>query len=177
MTTPSTTVHPDRVPLRLRIGPRPGHDVLDGGWWPQSRDLAVELADLVDHFPHEVGRPVRVGYAEPDWDRPPRRVAHAGGTLEVAPLAGEERSLVRLTLADDRILTLLVVPPAFTAAQGDEALLAAATPGNSDPAAVVLATVAAGTEVDPDSYWTDRGDAWWGPNPVPPSSRLAPGPA
>jgi hypothetical protein len=48
-----------RGALRLRMSEHPGTDSLDGGWWPQSRDLAVELADLVDHFPTRYGRMVR----------------------------------------------------------------------------------------------------------------------
>ena len=59
---------PARVPLRLELRPLgvPGH--VDGGWWPQSRDLQVEAADLVDHFPVEVGRINRLLFSRPDWD-------------------------------------------------------------------------------------------------------------
>ena len=37
--------------LRLTMGAAAGKDRLDGGWWPHSRDLSTELADLVDSFP------------------------------------------------------------------------------------------------------------------------------
>ena len=57
-----------RVPLRLRMVEHVGRDQLDGGWWPQSRDLAVELADLVEHLPPQYGRVVRAVYSPPDWD-------------------------------------------------------------------------------------------------------------
>src|SRR5690349_3595217 len=50
---------PSRGPLRLRMTEHPGRSYLDGGWWPQSRDLSRELADLVDHFPGAFGRIVR----------------------------------------------------------------------------------------------------------------------
>ena len=48
------------------MGDHPGRDHLDGGWWPQSRDLAVELADLVDHFPQAHGRIQRAVYSPPE---------------------------------------------------------------------------------------------------------------
>ena len=40
-----------RLPLRLRMTEHTGKHPLDGGWWPQSRDLTTELGDLVDNFP------------------------------------------------------------------------------------------------------------------------------
>lgn len=43
-----------RGPLRLNMAEDPGRNRLDGAWWPQTRDLEVELADLVDNwFPDE----------------------------------------------------------------------------------------------------------------------------
>ena len=42
--TPSTS--PDtRVPLRLALTRGDQKQVLDGAWWPQSRDLPTELAE------------------------------------------------------------------------------------------------------------------------------------
>ncbi|WP_392391006.1 DUF5994 family protein [Nocardioides sp. LHD-245] len=61
MTTPGTAVPPVAGPLppRLRRGRTMGVDRLDGGWWPRSGDLTVELAGLVDYLPAELGRVVR----------------------------------------------------------------------------------------------------------------------
>lgn len=45
-----------RLPLRLGL-----HDnattYLHGAWWPRSRNLRAEAADLVDNFPPAAGRP------------------------------------------------------------------------------------------------------------------------
>jgi uncharacterized protein DUF5994 len=41
------------------MGEAPTQGGLQGGWWPQSRDLAVQLADHVGHLPPEWGRIVR----------------------------------------------------------------------------------------------------------------------
>lgn len=117
-----------RVGLRLRISEQPGRDALDGAWWPQSRDLAVELADLVDHFPSEQGRIVRALYSPPDWDSPPRRVPVAGGYVKVGCFPRDDTHVLDLRMsqrARRQALRLLVVPPGLSEDEGDDALAAA----------------------------------------------------
>lgn len=163
-----------RVPLRLRMGNHPGRDRLDGGWWPQSRDLAVELADLVDHFPPAYGRVGRALYSAPDWDAPPRRIPVGDRDLKVGCFPRDDTHLIDLTMADRTVLRLLVVPPGLSAAQGEEALLAAATPGNEHTAASLLDAATESAEVDPADHWSDDGGAWWHPHPTAPSYRNEP---
>ena len=160
-----------RVPLRLRMAEHPGHDHLDGGWWPQSRDLAIELADLVDHFPAALGQIVRAVYSPPDWDPAPRRIATAHGYVKVGSFPRDDTHLVLLKTSDRNVLRILVVPPEMSADQGSEALLAAATRGNSEPPESLLATVTEYPDVDPFDHWSDDGGSWWGPHPTPPSFR------
>jgi len=165
----------DRVTLRLRIGEHPGQDRLDGGWWPQSRDLAVELADLVGHFPSGHGRVVRALYSPPDWDFPPRRVPVGARHVKVGCFPRDDTHLIDLTMLDRsmlRRLRLLVVPPGLSAGQGEEALLAAATPGNDHPASSLLDTVTEFPDVDPADQWSDDGSSWWHPSPTAPSFRV-----
>jgi len=59
--------------LRLRLSPSIGQGVLDGAWWPFSRDLSAEVLDIVDHFPASFDRIRRVVYSTPDWDAPEDR--------------------------------------------------------------------------------------------------------
>lgn len=148
--------HDDREPLRLRLVDEPGRDALDGGWWPQSRDLAVELADLVDHFPAGYDRIMRALYSPPDWDGHLRRVPIARGQLKVGSFPRDDTHLMLLTTnsGDRRVLRLLVVPPELSAAQGEEAMLAAASRGNAHTAAELLATVTEHPEVDPRDHWS-----------------------
>jgi hypothetical protein len=148
-----------------------GRSHLDGGWWPHSRDLAIELADLVDNFPARLGRIVRALHSPPDWDRAPRRVPVAGGYVDVGSLPGDDGHLMHLTTSARIVLRVLVVPPGFTEDQGVEALLAAATPGNDHSAADLLEEVTDSPDVDPMDHWTDDGGSWWGPSAVPPSFR------
>jgi hypothetical protein len=134
----------------------PGRDTLDGGWWPQSRDLAVELADLTDHFPPELGRIQRAVFSPPDWDPAPRRIPVGRGRfLKVGFLPGDDTHVIILSTSDRLTLRVLVVPPGFTADQGDEAMTAAATSGNSHSAASLLETVLDEPDRDPRDRWTD----------------------
>jgi hypothetical protein len=175
MTTSNGPIHSSetrplsRGPLRLNLAEDPGKNRLDGGWWPQSRDLAVELADLVDHFPSRSGRIVRALFSPPDWDPAPRRIPVAGGHVKVGSFPRDDSHLIHLTMADRTVLYVLVVPPGVTDDQGAEALLAAATSGNAHSAADLLEEVAESPDVDPRDRWTDRGESWLGPSPVSPS--------
>jgi hypothetical protein len=191
MTTPGTPVlpfagtpesdipapRPDRTALRLRMGRTMGVDRLDGGWWPQSRDLAVELADLVDHFPADRGRVVRALFSPPDWDPAPRRVPVGTGYVKVGSFPRDDTHLIELKTSDRTVLHVLVVPPGFSEDQGTEALLAAATPGNSHAAGDLLSVVSEHPDVDPADHWDDDGGAWWGEDRSAPSFRADPGAA
>jgi len=168
---PSDSDPPRRGPLRLSLAAGAGRNRLDGAWWPRTRDLVVELADLVDHFPEGTARIVGASCSTADWDRPPRRVAVAGGHVQVGALPHDDLHLTRLTLADRTVLQVLVVPPGFTDDQGAEALLAAAAAGNAHSAAELLEEVTDSPDDDPRDRWTDHGDSWWEPAAGPPSFR------
>jgi len=168
---PSEIHSPSRGPLRLRMAEHPGRDQLDGGWWPHSRDPAVELADLVDQVPTRSGRIVRASISPLDWEPAPRRIAVVGGFVNIGSLPGDDRHLVRLETADRTVLHVLVVPPGFTDAQGAEALLAAATSGNAHSASDLLREVTELPDVDPSDLWSDDGKSWWEPHAVAPSFR------
>lgn len=150
---PAAEVRSTRLPLRLRMVEHVGRDRLDGGWWPQSRDLAVELADLVEHLPQQYGRVVRAVYSPPDWDGAPRRVPVPGGYVKVGSFPRDDTHVIHLKTYDHNVLQVLVVPPQFTDDQGDEALLAAASPGNSHSAGEVLDHVTEHPDVDPADHW------------------------
>lgn len=148
-TQPST-----RSFLRLRLATYPGRDELDGGWWPQSRDLAVELADLVDNFPVEFGSIRRAVFSPPDWDLAPRRIPVARGTIKVGSYPKDDTHMILLKTADHRILRILVVPPTLSASEAEEALLASSTSGNAHSATSLLQTVTDHTDSAVDDHWT-----------------------
>lgn len=128
MTTTDDASVTTRVPLRLRLSDPDRPQPLDGGWWPQTRDLSVEMADLVDHFPAETGRIVRAVYSPPDWDDAPKRVTTARGYIETAAVPRDPTPVIMLTTSDRRKLCLVVIPAEFSTAEGESALEAAVTP-------------------------------------------------
>ena len=121
MSSPTPSPSLTRVPLRLRLADAPGPRKLDGGWWPQSRDLATELADLVDHVPAPL-RVSRAVFSPPDWDDHPRRVPVDGRYVKVGSFPHDDTHLLLLTLSDATVLRLLVVPPTQDETQAEEAL-------------------------------------------------------
>ena len=140
--------------LRLSLGDHPGRDRLDGGWWPHSRDLATEFAQLVSGFPRERGRVVRGLYSPPDWDLAPRRVQVGAGYVKVGHFPRDDTHLMYVTTSDRTVYCLLVVPPGLDPAQGEEALLAASTRGNRHDARDLLEVVTNEAAFDPGGVWT-----------------------
>ena len=159
---PAPTPAVDRGPLRLRLVTPPGPGHLDGGWWPRGRDLATEVADLVDHFPAHLGRITRVLYSPPDWDGVVPQVRVAGRQVKTGSFPHDDTHQVDVRTTDRTTLRLLVVPPGFNDADGEEALLAASTRGNAHPAGDLLRAVIEAPDVDPRDRWREDGSAGWG---------------
>ncbi|GAA1909581.1 hypothetical protein GCM10009737_08600 [Nocardioides lentus] len=104
-----------RGPLRLALRAPARGTPLDGAWHPRSRDLAVEVADLVDHFPVSAGRVGRLLFSRPDWDSEPgerslRRITAARGAVKVGSFPRDDTHLMIVKLSPDHALRLLVVP-------------------------------------------------------------------
>ncbi|MDN5854765.1 MAG: DUF5994 family protein [Actinomycetia bacterium] len=163
---------PVREPLRLRMTDHPGGNQLDGGWWPQSRDLTVELPDLADHFPAKFGQIVRVLYSPPDWTPPiPRRVPVGRSYVKADSYPRDGAHLMQLDLSNGRVVRVLVVPPHYSDGEGGEALLAATTHGYPHTASALLETVRDSPDADPADQWNDDGGNWWGAHRIGPSFR------
>lgn len=148
MTTSPTGSSPStrdgNAPLRLRLD----HDVarggLDGAWWPHSRDLAQQSADLVDHFPTEIGRVARLLYSGPDWDRDGdtpqvRRIRTEHGSVKLGSFPSDDTHVMVVTLASRERLRLLVVPWDADAALAESAMEAAADTDDNRTAEQLLA--------------------------------------
>lgn len=161
----------DRVPLRLAWATGGERRVLDGAWWPQSRHLPTELADLVDHVSPELARIVRVVFSPHDWGDAQRRITLEGRDVEAGPSPHDDTHVLILHTSDHTTLTLLVVPPGFTAAQGEEAMLAASTAGNQHSAGDLLAEVTEHPHTGRHDEWSDDGGTWWDDDTTPPSYR------
>jgi hypothetical protein len=131
--TPAST---PRTPegLRLRLSDEGSPDRVDGAWWPRSRDLQREAADLVDNFPAGAGRISRMLFSRPDWDdssrdgRGVRSILAARGAVKVGSFPSDDTHLMILTMSSARRLRLLVIPSDTPQAEAEERLSAAARP-------------------------------------------------
>lgn len=134
MTRSKDFVSGTRVPLRLRMVDDPQPGGLYGRWWPQSRDLAVELADLVDHFPSVRGGVMRATFSPPDWDTSLRRVRVKRGDMKAGSFPRDDTHMMLLTMFDRTTLKILVIPPGGSPEEG-EAALRTGSPGDYAPVA------------------------------------------
>jgi Family of unknown function (DUF5994) len=72
----TSTVEGPREVLRLRLKPKAATTgFVDGGWWPRSGDLAVELPGLLAVLAVRLGRIERVSYHLADWGPTPARLS------------------------------------------------------------------------------------------------------
>lgn len=116
-------------PPRLQLKPGvPTTAFVDGGWWPESRNLTAELPALLIALTPTIGRVALVGYHRAGWDAAPDHVD-----------TGDERVLLRgwtadvphsvVVIADSgQCVTLLVVSPESPESAAQHALSAASAP-------------------------------------------------
>jgi hypothetical protein len=138
MTTSPSSSHPlygpagePGQPLRLTLRPDAANRT-DGSWWPRSRNLQTEAADLVDHFPVAVGRINRLLFSRPDWEtatspdgRGTRRIQARRGPVKVGSFPSDDTHLMVLTMASGQRLRLAVVPSDVDASEGERRMRAA----------------------------------------------------
>jgi hypothetical protein len=162
-----------RPPLRLQLSGSPGRGAIDGGWWPYSRNIDIELADLIDGFPAVIGRVDRVLYSRPDWDRQPRSVRVARGRIKTGSFPRDNTHVIVLAMSTQTRLMLLVVPPDHP--QGMQAMALAGDASNRSSATEILAALRFDAEVsEGHDQWTDDGGNWWREDAGPPSFRTGP---
>ena len=125
--------------LRLQLSDSAAHGRVDGAWWPRSRDLQREAADLVDHFPSANGRISRLVFSRPDWDNSShdghgvRTIRAARGQVKVGSFPSDDTHLMILTMASGQQLKLLVIPSETPAAEAEQRLRAVTQPGTVTP--------------------------------------------
>lgn len=126
--------------LRLRLTPKaPPTGYVDGGWWPRSRDLTVELPALVHVSAIRLGRVTRVAFALEAWDKPPRQITVDGNTLRLEGFRSQDQYVVYLSGSDGQRLSLLVIPPEADMGDAHDAMIMAARRGNTDRPVELLA--------------------------------------
>ncbi|MEV7439577.1 DUF5994 family protein [Streptomyces sp. NPDC091204] len=128
------------VTARLALTPKTALvGLLDGAWWPRSRDLEAELPALVAALDEPWGRVTRVSVNPGRWPVVPRTVPVAGRTVHVGWFTEQDPDkLILLSYTVGR-WDLLVVPPETEPAGAARLMAAAAIPGSTLTADVLMA--------------------------------------
>jgi hypothetical protein len=178
VTIDRTTTH-ERAPsppARLSLAPvSPVPGLLDGAWWPRSRDLLRELPALTDVLDTRWGRITRVSVNPTHWPVIPRKVPVTGHTVHVGWFTDEQdpHKLILLSYTAGR-WDLLVIPPETSAAAAARLMAAAATPGSLLTAGGLMANETATRDAREALTREEEWETDGGPAPVAAGSRTRP---
>ncbi|MFI7611133.1 DUF5994 family protein [Nonomuraea terrae] len=166
---PSSRVTPARPQVdaapRLILHPVPERrTVVDGAWWPRSRDAAAELPALVAAVDERLGRTtLRVGLHRDAWRHIPHRFPARGRQVRVGWFRSTDPRVITLIFAAGEPVVLLIIPP-DTAAGPAEATLdltAQDTAGLTTGAILALACPSPGAArrapEDSSARWENEG--------------------
>ncbi|MFG2794176.1 DUF5994 family protein [Streptomyces sp. NPDC048419] len=141
--------------------------LLDGAWWPRSRDLQSELPALTDMLDPLWGRITRIAVNPTYWPVIPRQVPVHGHNVKVGWFTPEidPHKLLLLSYSTGR-WDLLIIPPE-TGAESAARLMAAASDYDGPPltaSALIAADARHGVAptdepLDPDEAWEYEGGA------------------
>ncbi|WP_151476958.1 DUF5994 family protein [Streptomyces albicerus] len=147
----ATTDHP---PLRIvpfeaptaRLALKPASTppgLLDGAWWPRSRDLTQELSALADVLDPLWGRITRIAVNPRYWPVIPRKVHVNGHVVNVGWFTSEldPHKILLMSYTVGR-WDLLVIPPESDASSAAR-LMAAAGGAGADPLTTATALITA----------------------------------
>ena len=112
---------------------------VDGGWWPHSLDLSVELPVLVAGLAPRLGVVTMITFAPEAWQTAPSQLTIAGRGVLLAGSRGQDPYTVHVSGSDGRQLTLLVIPPEASANPAHRAMMTASRSDNPDRPVAILA--------------------------------------
>ncbi|MFI6603272.1 DUF5994 family protein [Nonomuraea sp. NPDC050536] len=103
--------------LRLSLHPVPNRRaVVDGAWWPYSRDATAELPDLIAAVDRLLDRAtLRIGVHRDTWQNIPRRIPARGRQVRIGWFRHTDPRVITLIFAAGEPVVLLVIPPGTAA--------------------------------------------------------------
>ncbi|MEW5627491.1 DUF5994 family protein [Streptomyces hydrogenans] len=130
------SVVPGTALLRLETtGSR--QSLLDGAWWPRSRDVEREVPPLVTALTEHLGPITRVGLDASAWNGIPPRLMVDGRVVHLDSFpVGDDTVLI--TRGDNDHFSLMVVPPNTTPEAARTAMVRAVRADNVTQAAGLL---------------------------------------
>ncbi|WP_340378186.1 DUF5994 family protein [Streptomyces sp. SS7] len=129
-------VRPGCALLRLETT-RSREGVLDGAWWPRSRDIGAELPALLSALVAHLGPVTRVGLDSAAWEGLPTRIVVDDRVVHVDSFpVGDDTVLITRGAQD--VFSLLVVPPHTTPEAARAAMAQAVRADNISQAEQIL---------------------------------------
>ncbi|MHC6627157.1 DUF5994 family protein [Streptomyces globosus] len=131
-----TAVAPGTALLRLETtGSR--QSLLDGAWWPRSRDVERELPPLITALTEYLGPLTRIGLDASAWNGIPTRLVVDDRVVHLDSFpVGDDTVLI--TRGDNDHFSLMVVPPAADPEAARTAMARAVRADNASQAADIL---------------------------------------
>ncbi|MEU9809183.1 DUF5994 family protein [Mycobacterium sp. NPDC050853] len=151
--------------VRLRLKPKaPSTGHVDGAWWPYSKDLTVELPQLLRVLSVRLGSIDRVGYRVSEWMSGSRRMVFPDNLARLNWSLHQPCNTISIQGEHGAFLSLLVVPPETEPLIAHNTMMNAAAPGNRATVARLLSVDAPDPRVQADSFaaqnrWDSEGGA------------------
>ncbi|MFG2195763.1 DUF5994 family protein [Streptomyces sp. NPDC048639] len=155
--TPAT---PRLLPDEIHRSVRPGtallrletthvrEGILDGAWWPRSRDIGAELPSLISALTEHLGPVTRVGLDAAAWEELPTRLMVDNRVVHIDSFPiGDDTVLI--TRGDGDYFSLLVVPPDTEPDAARAAMARAVRASNVSQAEQILIETGTDTEHPP----------------------------
>ncbi|MFF4443348.1 DUF5994 family protein [Streptomyces sp. NPDC001502] len=144
-------IQPGTALLRLETT-KSREGLLDGAWWPRTRDIETELPALISALTEHLGPITRVGVDASAWNALPTRLVIDDRIVHLdSDPVGDDTVLI--TRGHNDHFALLVVPPDTAADAAREAMARAVRADNITQAAQILIATT------PDPTETSRGPA------------------
>jgi hypothetical protein len=99
---PDTGAETTKPDSRLMFPPSPtAQGVVDGSWWPRTRDPAVELPALIAAVTDRLGKVDRIALNADAWDTRPQRITTSGQPVVRLDWSGDwDAHTIRVTGGD-----------------------------------------------------------------------------
>ncbi|MGI5427290.1 DUF5994 family protein [Streptomyces sp. CA-179760] len=133
-------VHPAVRPGTAVVRLETTHDrqgVLDGAWWPRSRDIAAELPGLISALTEHLGPITRVGLDAGAWEGLPTRMTIDDRVVHIDSFAAADDTVL-ITRGEQDLFSLLVVPSHATPDAARAAMAEAVRAGSETRAERIL---------------------------------------
>ncbi len=130
---PDTGAEALKPDSRLVFAPSPtARGVVDGSWWPRTRDPAAELPALIAAVTDRLGMVDRIALSADSWDTRPQRITTVGQQVVGLDWSGVwDAHTIRVIGRDFSHLDLLVIPPDTAKTLALACLAIAAAPNRS----------------------------------------------